>query len=77
VIVTVALFTESLVLEGVAPGSVIVFLVGVELVKFVRGERCDTEEGVEEDLQVFVVSRENRVGWKQDERDVDNGQRET
>jgi len=75
VIATVVLFAKGLMLEGMGPSGVAAFLMGVELVKFVGRERCDTEEGVEEDLRVFVVSRENRIDGERGERDVDNGQR--
>src|SRR6266850_3753864 len=74
VIATVVLFAKGLMLEGMGPSGVAAFLMGVELVKFVGRERCDTEEGVEEDLRVFVVSRENRIDGERGERDVDNGQ---
>ena len=61
--------------EGVGPSGVVALLSGVELVKFVGREWCDTEEGVEEDFRVFVVSGENRVDGERGERDVNNGQR--
>jgi len=50
VIATVMLFAEGLVLEGVTPGGVVVFPMGVEFVKFVGGEWGDAKEGMEEDL---------------------------
>jgi len=74
VIAAIALFTEGLMFEGMGPSGVATFLVGIELVKFVGRERRDSEEGVEEDFRVFVVSRENRIDGKRGERDVDNSQ---
>ena len=57
----VTLFTEGLVFKGVAPGGVIAFPMGVEFVKLVGGKWSDMEEGMEEDLRVFVISGEDRV----------------
>jgi len=74
VISAVALFAEGLVLEGMDPSGVVAFLTRVELVKFMGREWCDTKKGVKEDLQVFVISREDGVGRDRGERDVDNGQ---
>ena len=50
VVVAVAFSTESLVFEGVSPGGIASFLMGVEFVKFVGEERGDTKKGFEEDL---------------------------
>jgi len=61
VIAAVALFAESLVLEGVGPSGVAAFLTRVKLVKFVGREWHDMEEGMEEDFRVFIVSREDRI----------------
>jgi len=74
VIAAVALFTEGLVFKGVDPSGVVAFLTRVELVKFVGGEGCDTEEGMKEDLRVFVVVRENGFDRERGERDVDDSQ---
>jgi len=74
VIAAVALFAKGLMLKGVGPSSVAAFLTGVELMKFMGGEWCDMEKGVEEDLQVFVIGREDRIDGERGERDVDNGQ---
>ena len=60
-ITAIALFAKGLVLKGMGPSGVVALLTGVELVKFVRRERHDTEEGTKEDLRVFVVVRENGV----------------
>ena len=73
-ILTVAFFAEGLMFEGVGPSGIAALSLGVELVKFVGRERRDSEEGVEEDFRVFVVSRENRIDGKRGERDVDNSQ---
>jgi len=67
VIATVAFFAKGLMFEGMGPSGVAALLVGVELVKFVGRERCDTEEGAEEDFRIFVVSRENRVDGERGE----------
>jgi len=74
VVMAVAFPTEGLMFEGVGPSGVVAFLMGVELMKFMGREWCDTEKGVEEDLQVFVISREDRIDRERGERDVDNGQ---
>jgi len=50
VIAAIALFAKGLVLKGMGPSGIAAFLTEVELVKFVGRERCDTEEGVKEDL---------------------------
>ena len=44
VIATVALFTKGSVFEGVVPGGVVAFPMGVELMKFVGGKWGDMKE---------------------------------
>jgi len=73
-VAAVVFFTKGLVLKRVGPSGVAAFLMGVEFVKFMGGEWCDTEEGLEEDFQVFVVSRENGIDGEWGERDVNDGQ---
>jgi len=62
VITAVLLFTEGAVFKRVGPSSVVLLPMRIELVKFVGGEWGDTEEGFEEDFQVFVIVREDGVG---------------
>jgi len=62
--------------ERVNPGGVASLLARIEFVKFVGGKGGNAEEGMEEDLQVFVVSREDGICGKWGERDVDDGQRD-
>src|SRR6267142_4763196 len=50
VITAVTLFAKGSVFKRVAPGGVIVFPMGVELVEFMRGKWGDAEEGSEEDF---------------------------
>jgi len=50
VIAAVALFAKGLMLEGMGPSGIAAFLTGVEFVKFVGREWCDTEEGSKEDF---------------------------
>ena len=66
-IAAVALFTKGLVFKGVDPSGVVAFLTRVELVKFMGREWCDTKKGVKEDLQVFVISREDRIDGERGE----------
>ena len=73
-IAAVTLSAKGLMFKGMGPSGVTAFLSGVKLVKFVGRERCDMEEGVKEDLRVFVVVRENGVNGERGKRDVDNGQ---
>ena len=60
-IAAIALLAKGLVLEGMGPSGVVAFLTRVELVKFMGREWHDTEEGMEEDLRVFVISGEDRI----------------
>jgi len=50
VITAVTLFAKGLVFKRVAPGGVITFPTGVELVEFMRGKWGDVEEGSKEDF---------------------------
>jgi len=43
------------------PSCVASLLARVEFVKFVDGKGGNAEEGIEEDLRVFVISGEDRV----------------
>jgi len=70
----VTLFAEGLMFKRMSPSSVTALLMGVKFVEFMGGEGRDTEEGVEEDLRVFVIGREDRFDGERGERDVDDGQ---
>ena len=75
-VATVVLLAKGLMLKGVTPSGVAALVTGIELVKFVRGKWRNAEKGVEEDLQVFVISREGRINGKWGERDMDDSQHE-
>ena len=56
------------------PSCVASLLARVEFVKFVDGKGGNAEEGIEEDLRVFVVVREDGIRGERGEQDVDDGQ---
>jgi len=70
-VATVLLFTEGLMLDGVTPGSVVVLLTSVELMSQVW---VWAEEASEEDFQVLIVNREDRVGREQGKWNIDDSQ---
>ena len=73
-VAAVCFFAEMGVFKGVGPGGVVVLPTSVKLVELVRSEGSRVEETFEEVLQVFVVGREDRVGWQWSSGDVDDSQ---
>jgi len=74
VVAAVALLAKGLMFEGMTPGGVTAFLMGVEFVKFMEREWGDVKERLEEDFRVFVVDREDGIDREWGEQDVNDGQ---
>jgi len=74
VVSAVAFLAERLMFERVDPSGVVSLLARIKFVKFVGGKGGNAEERMEEDLRVFVVSREDGIRGERGERNVDDGQ---
>jgi len=74
VVAAVCLFIKVLMFESVGSGGVVLLLTNVELVELMRCVGRRTEERLEELFRVFIVRREDRVGRKWGEGDLDDSQ---